>query len=72
MCRREALLPGSSQLAGASAAIPGILVIGDALWAFLAGKVRPLLQRYGPVTNRLSGTGLFLAGFKAAATRRQA
>ncbi|GJM16614.1 MAG: transporter [Thermodesulfobacteriota bacterium] len=47
-----------------------IISIVDSTWAILAGKMRPLLLKFGKLHNRVSGTLFIIAGAGLALARR--
>ncbi|MAL80206.1 MAG: hypothetical protein CMN55_14055 [Sneathiella sp.] len=60
-----------SQLALIAAVFLIVLTLGDSLWAFFAGALRPLLLRYGRWRNRLTGGFLIAAGIGLALSGRK-
>jgi threonine/homoserine/homoserine lactone efflux protein len=47
-----------------------VLLMGDLVWAFLAGSARDLLDRFANARNRITGGFLVAAGAGLALSRR--
>lgn len=66
----EATMSVGPQLAIVSAVFLGVLVLGDCLWALLAGKARVLLGRTARARNKIAGAFLIGAGAALSLARR--
>ena len=53
-----------------SATLIIVITIVDSIWAILAGKMRPLLLKFGKLRHRISGTLFIIAGAGLALARK--
>jgi threonine/homoserine/homoserine lactone efflux protein len=53
-----------------AAVFMAVLLMGDLVWAFLAGSARDLLDRFANARNRITGGFLVAAGAGLALSRR--
>ena len=60
----------TGQFAVVAAVFLAVLLIGDLLWALMAGSARGLLSKYGRARNRITGGFLVVAGVGLALSRR--
>jgi threonine/homoserine/homoserine lactone efflux protein len=59
----------AGQISLLAATFLGLAAVIDSGWALLAGRLRPLISRYGRARNRLAGAVLIAAGAGMAAAR---
>lgn len=60
----------TTQLAVVATVFLTVLLLGDMLWALLAGSARKLLDRYATARNKITGGFLVAAGIGLALSRR--